>query len=171
MAFALCLRFDAETEAAVAAVWQALAEGGVSNDMLRLGYAPHLSLVVLDDEPPLAVVEAAFDAVGGARAFSVQLGGVGRFAGTPIVWLAVDGGMVLGDLHRRLLGHLPIEQVREHYRAEAWVPHVTLQMDGEAGRALAIAGKLWPEVRPARVFGLELVQFPPVAALKSVGLA
>lgn len=45
MAFALCLRFDAETEAAVAAVWQALAEGGVSNDMLRLGYAPHLSQI------------------------------------------------------------------------------------------------------------------------------
>lgn len=171
MAYAFCLRFDAETEAAVVSVWHALAEGGVGDDMLRLGYPPHLSLAVLDDEPPLAVVEGAFEAVTDASAFRVQLGGVGRFPGTPILWLAADGGAVLGDLHRRLLGHLPVQQVREHYRAGAWVPHVTLQMEGDADRALAIGGALWPEARPARVIRLDLVQFPPVAVLRSMALA
>jgi hypothetical protein len=48
MAFAFCLRFDARAEAAIFAVWQALVDGGASDDMLRLGYPPHLTLATLD---------------------------------------------------------------------------------------------------------------------------
>jgi len=170
MAYALCLRFDAEIEAAVTAVWEALAAGGAGGSMLQLGYPPHLSLAVLDDEPPLAVVEAALEAVADAAELDVQLGGVNRFADTSIVWLAVDGGAALHDLHRRLQRQLPTSQVREHYLTDAWVPHVTLQMDGDAERTMAFAGELWPGRPAGRCVKLELVQFPPVVVLRSVAL-
>ena len=170
MAYAFCLRFDEATEAAVLAVWQALAAGGASDDMLRLGYPPHLTLATLDIEPPLAVVEAALDGVG-AGGFAVRLGGVKRFPETPIVWLAVDGGPVLADLHRQLSGRLSEALVREHYRVGQWAPHVTLQTKGDAAIAMRIAQAAWPAVVEARVERLELVQFPPIAVLKGLALA
>lgn len=170
MAYAFCLRFDAETEASVTAMWHALAAAEADEGMLRLGYPPHLSLAVLDDEPPLAVVEAAMNAVADTAGFGLQLGGVSRFAGTSIVWLAVDGGVALGDLHSKLLRYLPTRQVREHYLADDWVPHVTLQMEGDADRAMAVASEVWPERRDARFATLDLVQFSPIAVLRSVAL-
>ena len=171
MAYAFCLRFDEATEAAVLAVWQALAAGGASDDMLRLGYPPHLTLATLDVEPPLAVVEAALDGVGDAAGFAVRLGGVKRFPETSIVWLAVDGGEALADLHLMLSGRLPEALVREHYRVGQWVPHVTLQTQGDAAMAMRIAQAAWPAGVEARVEHLELVQFPPVAVLKGLALA
>jgi 2'-5' RNA ligase len=170
MAYAFCLRFDEANEAAVLAVWHALAAGGASDDMLRLGYPPHLTLATLDDEPPLAVVEAALDGLGDVAEFAVRLGGVKRFPETPIAWLAVDGGPVLADLHRQLSERLPEALVREHYRIGQWVPHVTLQTQGDADMAMRIADAAWPAVVKARVERLELVQFPPVVVLKGLAL-
>ncbi len=169
MAYAFCLRLDAETEAAVATLWRALATGGAGDDMVRLGYAPHVSLAVLDDEPLRSAVDAALAILRGDADFGVQIGGAGRFEGTSIVWLSVEGRALAG-LHRRLLGQLPVDQVRAHYRAGAWVPHVTLQMMGDAKRALAIARERWPVGRAARVVGLELVRFPPIQVLDRIAL-
>jgi 2'-5' RNA ligase len=171
MAYAFCLRFDDATEAAVLAVWRALAAGGASDDMLRLGYPPHLTLATLDIEPPLAVVDAALDGVGDFAGFAVRLGGVKRFPETPIVWLAVDGGSALADLHGRLLRRLPEALVREHYCVGQWVPHVTLQTQGDAAIAMRIAEAAWLALVEARVIRLELVQFLPVAVLKGLALA
>lgn len=171
MAYAFCLRFDDTTEAAVLAVWQALAAGGASDDMLRLGYPPHLTLATLDDEPPLAAVEAALDGLRDVAGFAVRLGGVRRFPETPIVWLAVDGGEALAALHARLSDRLPEALLREHYRVGQWVPHVTLQTKDDAVSAMRIAEAAWPAIIGARVVGLELVQFPPVAVLKVLALA
>ena len=170
MAYAFCLRFDDATEAAVLAVWQALAEGGVSDDMLRLGYPPHLTLATLDEEPPLAVVEAALDGLA-ADGCVVRIGGAKRFPETSIVWLAVDGGEALAELHQRLAERLPEALVREHYRVGRWVPHVTLQTQGDAVAAIRIAEAAWPTAVLARTVHLELVQFPPVAVLKGLALA
>ena len=170
MAYAFCLRFDTESEAAVAVLWQVLVDSGAGDDMLRLGYPPHLSLAVLDEEPPLAVVEAAFDAMSDMSGFDMQLSDVKCFADTPIVWLAVDGGTALADLHARLQALLPEALVREHYRQGRWTPHVTLQMQGDAAAAMMIAGEAWPQAVDARLVALELVQFPPVVVVKSVVL-
>jgi 2'-5' RNA ligase len=170
MAYAFCLRFDAETEAAVSAVWTALADAGISEDMLRLGYAPHLSLAVLDDEPSQDVVEGALTSLPGYGALSLQLGGVRQFEGTSIVWLAVDGGAALTDLHTRLLAVLPVNQVRTHYRPNQWVPHVTLQMLGNVDTAMALVAEQWPAQVLARAIRLELVRFPPVIVQRSFAL-
>jgi hypothetical protein len=168
--YAFCLRLDPAAEASVAALWQGLVDGGAGEEMLRLNYPPHLSLAVLDVEPALAIVQAAFDAACDTPMLAVQLGSAKRFPETEIVWLAVDGGEGLAGLHRRLLAHLPDAQVREHYRIGHWTPHVTLQMSGDAGSALALAGVVWPTPMAARIIGLDLVQFSPVRVVKSVAL-
>ena len=170
MAYAFWLRFDPESEAAVAALWQVLFASGAGDDMLRLGCPPHLSLAVLDEEPPLTVVAAAFDAMSDMSGFDVQLGGVKCFPDTPIVWLAVDGGTALADVHARMQALLPEALVREHYRQGRWTPHVALQMQGDAATAMRIAGETWAETRKARVVALELVQFPPVTVVSSIAL-
>jgi 2'-5' RNA ligase len=118
----------------------------------------------------LEVVERALDGLGDVGGFVVRLGGVRRFPATPIVWLAVDGAPTLAELHRRLAGQLPETLVRAHYRVGQWVPHVTLQTQGNAETAMRIAEATWPETRKARVVALELVQFPPVAVLGGADL-
>jgi 2'-5' RNA ligase len=170
MAYAFCLRFDALTDAAVRALWHQLVRGGASDYMLRLGYPPHLTLATLDQEPPLAVVENAFDAIKDISSFAVRLGGARSFPDTSIAWLKVDDDRQLMDLHIRLLGALPEALVREHYRAGRWTPHVTLQMQGDAATAMRIAGETWAETRTARVVALELVRFPPVTVVRTVAL-
>jgi hypothetical protein len=170
MGYAFYLRFDAASEAAVAALWQALVDSGAGDGMQRLGHPPHLSLAVLDEEPPPTVVEAALDAVADLAGFGVQLGEVKRFPNTPIVWLAAEGGSALADLHARLLSCLPEALVWEHYRLGQWTPHVALQMQGDAVTAMAVAEAEWPALVSARVVALELVQFPPVVVLKSLRL-
>jgi hypothetical protein len=164
MAYAICLRLDAAAEAAVEAVWRKFASGGISDDMVRLGYPPHLSLAVLDEEPDESVVAGAL--VDGV-AIECQLGPVNRFDGTDVVWLAVAGGEPLQALHRLVLERLPTELVRSYYRIGNWTPHVTLQTAGDAARAVALAGAEWPDARPMRLVGMELVRFPPVAVLES----
>jgi 2'-5' RNA ligase len=170
VAYAFCLLLDDRSEAAVRSLWQALVSAGAGDHMLQLGYPPHLSLAVLDAEPPRDAVETAFAGVADTAAIELKLGGARRFDGTTIVWLAVDAGDALRDLHHRVSALLPEKAVREHYRPVVWTPHVTLQMTGDVDRALAIANAAWPEPISARFTTIELVQFPPVAVLNSLAL-
>src|SRR5690606_39490061 len=98
MALALSLIFDDEAVANVRALWQALADAGISRDMLDLAYPPHLTLVVTDDESAEDAMQRALQ-WGLGREVSIQLGDVSTFAGTPVVWLACNGGEVLTSLH------------------------------------------------------------------------
>tara|TARA_R110002124_G_scaffold36451_16_gene117500 strand:- start:3111 stop:3668 length:558 start_codon:yes stop_codon:yes gene_type:complete len=168
--YAVCLRLDSKSEGAVTALWQAMVDNGGSDEMLRLGYPPHLSLAVLDGDPEPATVEGAFKTLQQTETLNVKLGGARCFEGTEIVWLAVDGGDALKQLHDRSLAQLPVSLVREHYRVGQWTPHVTLQLAGDVNGALALASSLWGEPRPAEFVGLDLVQFPPVAVRGSVPL-
>ncbi|UJW86792.1 2'-5' RNA ligase family protein [Devosia sp. SL43] len=170
MAYAFCLLLDEGTDASVRSLWQALVTAGAGDHMLQLGYPPHLSLAVLDEEPPREVVDMAFASVAGGRSIELTLGPARRFEGTTIAWLAVEAGDALRDLHRSLSETLPTDAVREHYRPAVWTPHVTLQITGDVDRALAIADAAWPEPVQARFTAVELVQFPPVTVLKSVAL-
>jgi len=171
MTFAYCLRFDQGTEAAIGALWQVLVAGGGGDDMLQLGYAPHLTLATLDGAPSQAVLAAAFEGVSDLSAFDLTLGGIEVFAGTAIVWLAPAGTPTLAALHDRLLSLLPGALLGEHYRTGQWTPHVTLQMRGDAELAIALSRAAWPGEVSARVVALELVQFPPVTVLRSQRLA
>jgi len=171
MAYAVCLRLDDVSAAAVSELWRALVDNGGSSEMLQLGYPPHLSLAVLDGDPDRAAVEAAFKSLHDTVVLPATLGGPRCFDGTSIVWLAVDGGKALKRLHGRLMAHLPVSMVHEHYRDGQWTPHVTLQLNGDVDQALELANRVWGDPRPSRFVGLDLVQFPPIRVVDSLSLA
>jgi hypothetical protein len=50
MGLAVSLLFDGATTARVRSLWDRLGEAGISTSMLDLGYAPHLTLTVMEDE-------------------------------------------------------------------------------------------------------------------------
>lgn len=171
MDYAITLTFDIATDTDVRGIWQAVADAGVGEYMLRLGYRPHLTLAVIDENAPLDAIEAAFDMLATSSPIALQLGEIRRFEGTPVVWLAVDGGPHLASLHRMLVGNLSAESVHPNYRAGVWVPHITLYHQGEGPeRAEAIARAIWLAPRSASGHRLELVQFPPAAVLRSTAL-
>ncbi|GLQ52831.1 2'-5' RNA ligase family protein [Devosia nitrariae] len=171
MEYAITLRLDTAADADVRGIWQAVADAGIGDYMLRLNYPPHLTLAIVDEKTPTAVVEAAFDVLDKGSPVALQLGEVRRFEGTSVVWLAADRGAHLASLHRMLMASLPEECVHPHYRADVWVPHVTLYQHGDMPeQAEAIAKTLWSPPRPVSGSRLELVQFPPVAVLRSMAL-
>lgn len=169
MALALSLVFDDAAVARVRTLWQAVADAGISRDMLELNYPPHVTLVVADDEGQESAMRRAL-AQGRDRAVSIRLGGVNQFAGTPVVWLACDGGEALSTLHADIVAQLPLEGIRPYYRPGQWTPHMTLQTVGDAGAALALASALWQEPPLLQALRLELARFVPVEVIGGVAL-
>ena len=83
MPLAVTLRLD-DAAAPVAAMWRALAEGGVDDDCLRLGYPPHVTLAVWPEDAPVEHVAAVVDRFGAEwGALPVALAGFGVFPGAP----------------------------------------------------------------------------------------
>lgn len=164
MALAISLVFDAATTTRVAALWQALADAGISRDMLELGYPPHVTLVVVDDDSLEPQMRGALAKAPGA-ALTITLGSVRRFEGTDITWLAADGGADLLALHRLVADAVGIEAIRPYYRPGQWVPHMTLQTVGDAGAGHELLGGLWSEEWSGVTTRLELARFLPVVVL------
>ncbi|WP_316355438.1 2'-5' RNA ligase family protein [Devosia sp.] len=169
MALALSLVFDDAAVSDVRALWQALADAGISRDMLDLAYPPHVTLVVADDEGAEEAMRRALQQ-GRGRAVSIALGRVSRFAGTQVVWLACDGGEPLMSLHADIAAQLPLDAIRPYYRPDQWTPHMTLQTVGDAEAAMAVAHSLWRIPPLLRATRLELARFLPVQVLDGVSL-
>ena len=171
MALAVSLLFDDASTRAVEGLWQALAVAGISRDMLDLGYPPHVTLVVVDDETLEAPLRRALTLADGQRVMQMRLGPVRRFEGTDIVWLAADGGVDLVALQRQVAATVPLETIRPHYRSGQWTPHMTLQTLGDAEAALRLVNPLWPRPGDALATRLELARFLPVEVVAGASLA
>lgn len=170
MALAISLVFDADTTARVEGLWRALAEAGISRDMLDLQYPPHVTLVVTDDETLEPQMRAALARAEGRAPLTVELGPVRRFEGTDITWLAADGGPDLHALHSDVADALPTEAIRPYYRPGQWVPHMTLQTAGDASAGQALLSAMWSDQRSGATIRLELARFLPVVMLAGVTL-
>lgn len=170
MALAVNLLFDAETSYAVEAVWAALAAEEVTRDMIDLNYPPHVTLVVVEDETLEPELRMALALGTTMSAMPMALGPVRRFDGTGINWLACDGGPGLRDLHRAVASQVPLEAIRPHYRQDQWVPHMTLQTQGNPEAGGVIAKAIWSAEKPALAVRLEMCSFVPVMRLGGVDL-
>ena len=169
MALALSLVFDEAAVVPVRALWQALADAGISRDMLELNYPPHLTLVVADDDGMEDAMRQALSQ-GRDRSISITLGGVNRFDGTQVVWLECYGGDALTALHADIATQLPLEGIRPYYRPGQWTPHMTLQTAGDAEAALGLSTSHWRGPVEIQAVRLELARFLPVQVLDNVAL-
>lgn len=171
MALALNLLFESETSGAVRRLWQELADTRISSDMLDLGYPPHLTLLVSDDEQHAASLALSLATLTPLAPASLRLGDVSIFAQTDVVYLGCDGDLsALRNLHRSAAALLPEESIRPYYRPANWTPHVTLQTVGDASRALNLARGRWQPGRVAALTQLELATFLPVRIGEGIDL-
>jgi 2'-5' RNA ligase len=169
MALALALLFDDEATAAVERIWSELAAAGISRDMLDLGYPPHLTLTVVEDEARRPQLETAMGRVATLVPEQLGLAAATVFPGTTVTYLAVDGD--LQPVHKAATARIGRDDVRVHYRSEDWTPHVTLQTTGDAAAGLQMAKESWRVRQAVRPVRLELVSFPPVVRLAGCDLA
>jgi len=168
MAVALSLLFDAGTSDVIERIWRALSAAEISSDMLDLGYPPHLTLVVADDEALLPAFAGSLNDLAPLVPRQVRLGGVSGFPGTSVVYLECDGD--LADVHRAAADCVPLESIRPYYRPGAWTPHVTLQTAGDPVAAAAVAKAHWSGGMVAVPVRLELAAFVPVEVKDGVNL-
>lgn len=172
MALALNLLFDRATNAAVSQSWQELADAGISSDMLGLGYPPHLTLLVMDDEQLVPIFASALSTLARLAPASVRLGEVRSFDGTAVVYLGCEGDLTdLRNLHRAAAACVPEEGIRPYYRPASWTPHVTLQTIGDVAQAMELTRRVWTPGRVARATRLELATFLPVVVGEGIDLA
>lgn len=171
MPYAATLVLDDAAAAPVVAMWRALAEAGVDDDCLRLGYQPHVTLAVWPDGAPVGSLAAAVDRFGAEwGAFPVDLAGFGVFPGSPaVVWAAPVATETLLARQAALVAAAGTPP-HEHYRPGRWMPHVTLGRTDAPGRAVEVLAPLWRGALSGRFRSLEVVGFRPVVVLRSLPL-
>jgi proline iminopeptidase len=166
VALALSLLFDSEASLAVRGIWSALAEAGVSSDMRDLGYPPHVTLLVTDDESLADRLNTGLAALASLVPESLELRNIRQFPDSPVVWIECLGA--LKALHEAAAALVPLESIRPHYQPGAWTPHVTLQTLGDPVRAIDVARDNWQPGVTAHPFQLEVAGFVPVVPLKGI---
>ncbi|MBW6400206.1 2'-5' RNA ligase family protein [Roseomonas sp. HJA6] len=176
MPYAVTLRLDAEAAAPIEAMWRALADAGLHEDSLALGYPPHVTLTIHPDGVDAERIGAAMARCAASwDAIDLRIAGFGIFAApVPVLYLAPVVTSTLLMRHQALAEALSDLPGDPHYRPGAWVPHITLAKGGPAteagwmGQAFGYLAPLWSGLRPGRADRLELVHFRPVAVLRSL---
>jgi 2'-5' RNA ligase len=172
MAFAVTLRLDPVSAASIEEVRRAVATDSNDTDPLHVCYAPHVTLAIYPDDTALDSLRDAVEQLAGQwRALPVTLSALGIFPGpTPVIWAAPVVTSAL--LVRRAAIHVarPELPAHQHYRADTWVPHVTLAgAVQDAGPVLSALLRIWQPVTGV-LDRVELVHFPPVEVLESHAL-
>ncbi len=150
-AITLCL----DDPAPIQAMLDLLAAEGIADDVLRLGYHPHVTLGLYPDDAEESALQARLGALRGP-AVELVVPALGVFPGAPsVLYAAPCPSAALLALHAACASLHP------HYRPGSWMPHITLsEAVGDIGPALAA----W---RPFRTLcsTVELVRFRPVEIL------
>lgn len=170
MAIALSLLFDAAMTEAVRAIWVALADAGESRDMIDLGYPPHLTIVVAEDEGLAPLLVRGLAQLASLVPSSLALGEIRQFEGTSVTWIsAASDPSGLMRLHAAGAALLPAEAIHPHYRPDSWTPHVTLATNGNPSRLLEASRAAWTP-RSGVPTRLEVARFLPAQALAGIDL-
>ncbi|MDR3537339.1 MAG: 2'-5' RNA ligase family protein [Acetobacteraceae bacterium] len=172
MPFAITLRLDDATAGQVSALWQTLAAAGLSDDSLRLGYRPHVTLAICPDETPESPLHDATAHVARGRDWlKLCLASLGVFTTQPgVVFLAPIVTPALLDLHAVAMEALSGVPVSPNYHPGAWMPHVTLAKDLVAPADAIRALEALTLPIHGRLDRVELVRFRPVQVLASHAL-
>jgi 2'-5' RNA ligase len=137
MPFAVTLRLDANAAATVVAMWESLAARGISDDAVRLGYPPHLTLAVLPDRAGgPGLLAAVRRRAAGWRTLPLTLASLGLFPGSPAgLFLAPVVTPALLAAHNDLLTSLAGETFDPHYRPRTTGPALPARSVGAACHA------------------------------------
>ena len=171
MPFAITLGLDATAATSVEAMWQTLASRRISDDAIRLKYAPHVTLAVFTDSADKGhLLAAARDHAERWPQLPIMLSSLGVFPPATL-FLAPVVTRELLERQATLLSCLDDETVDPHYQIGHFVPHVTLAKDlKDAAEAIAALGPLRLPIN-AMLDRIDVVRFRPVELLASHKLA
>ena len=173
MPFAVTLRFDETSARALEAMWRLLAKGGIDSDRHELGYPPHVTLAIYqDDVPARRLQDGVASCAARWSAVPISLSGLGVFPGSnSVLWAAPVVTHQLLTLHTEWQAAVPELPMHAHYRTGTWVPHITLSGPlPDPGRALSALIPRWQPLS-GYLDRLDLVHFRPVVSLASVPLS
>jgi 2'-5' RNA ligase len=153
--------FDPQTEAALRAAWQAVADAGVSAFMLGLDYPPHMT-VFMADAVDIDGLRASWKALASCIApFPLTFPSLGVFGGgAGVVYLTPTIPRSLLDLHRCFweAAQPYLQNPAPYYAPGQWSPHVTLAFDlsqGQVDAAITALLKAQDRLpRPGQIDGL-----------------
>jgi 2'-5' RNA ligase len=168
---AITLRLDDDAAACVQRVLDALDSRGIVGSVRRLGYQPHVTLAVWEQD---AEPEDARALIAGWRELAIDCPALGVFPGTPAtLFLAVTPTAALLQRQAALARLLPGHRVHPHYRPGAWVPHATLADSLDPAAAQQAWSVALAAFRPfaAKLLRADRVRFPPVQVLWSADLS
>jgi 2'-5' RNA ligase len=169
MPLAITLRLDAVSAASIGDIWRDLAAEQIDADCHQLGYPAHITLAICPDEVSTdRLLPVIAKTVRQWRVLPVTIDGIGIFPGaTSTVWAAPVVSVALLAMHANLAEAMSGLPVHPHYRADRWMPHVTLT-GPIADPALALK-VLLPRWRPiaGTLVQLDVVRFRPVEVLSS----
>ncbi|MEL6346496.1 MAG: 2'-5' RNA ligase family protein [Myxococcota bacterium] len=143
MGYSVEMYFDPETEAQIQAVWDALAEAKLGDDMGALGFHPHVSLGLcedLDEKTFRPLLETFAEA---HLPFEMTLSMVGLFPGD-VLFLGpvMDAALLKTHTAFSKMFRRHAKEPSPLYFVGRWVPHCTLTMNlrpDERGGAVNIA--------------------------------
>lgn len=152
MNFGTAFLFNEPGEAALRAVWQALADAGLSSFMLGLDYPPHMT-AWMAQEFTLPALRGTLQALAADQPpLRVEFPALGVFPGEmAVTYLAPIASPPLLGLHARYWeAALPyMRSPLAHYSPGRWVPHVTVGFNlppGVLGDAVEVLSRAtWPQ--------------------------
>ena len=175
MANAIAVEFDDATVAAVDALALAISTacGNGVTTIASFGVPAHLTLTSYDELPmdrALPALDAFAATLGEAELAVSSLAVFPDLVSGSVLFLAPVVTPALLALHQGSLKALARlgAPCWEQYQPERWVPHVTLAMglrEPQLAKTVAYCAERWKPLS-ARMVGLKLVAFPPVATLK-----
>src|ERR1700733_8944081 len=117
MPFAITLRLDLDSATKIEAMWGNLATDGIDEDRVRLGYSPHITLAIYQNNIPVNDLREAVGRMArGWRALPVTLAGLGIFPGsTSIIWVTPVVTAEMLALQSALCASVSGIEVHPHY--------------------------------------------------------
>ncbi len=170
MPYAITLRLDDASADQVRHVLTALAD--VADDVLQLGYAPHLTLAVYPEASDPAMLQAALRRIRWPSQ-PIAFPALGVFPGSPaVLWLAATPSAELLRRQAELVAAAPGADA--YYQPGKWMPHVTLAQEladtHAAGAALAALSQAWRPIS-GHLNRIDLLHFRPVEIISTRALA
>ncbi|MBD3844298.1 2'-5' RNA ligase family protein [Bosea sp. SSUT16] len=168
MGFAISLRSDHPSADSVRALWNDVQRFEDHPSMALLGYPPHVTLAIYDDETvrEAEVRDALDQASKNLRPVTLTFDAICSFDGPPMVlWASPRFSAVLRDIHEAIHAAIHPASCRPHYRPGTWKPHCTLGTrvrDDRRDAALAFAREA-SSVFDVIFDALDCIYFPPIA--------
>ncbi len=123
------LKFDAETEQAIRALWRKIAERGIPVEGLT-GYRPHVTLAGYATDNIAPFKKGIVPVVKAMRRFPIRLEGIGIFPPAHVIFLQPCVTEKLLTLHTTILDTFHRPELpplsHEHFGVGRWMPHCML---------------------------------------------